>query len=55
MPRIHKLVLDGLGVRRIASVVGGSMGAMLVLEYAYFGKDYVRSIVPIATSAKHSA
>lgn len=31
------------------------MGGMLVLEYAYFGKDYVRSIVPIATSATHSA
>lgn len=31
------------------------MGGMLTLEYAYFGKDYVRSIVPIATSARHSA
>lgn len=31
------------------------MGGMLVLEYAYLGKDYVRSIVPIATSARHSA
>ncbi|KAL9124521.1 MAG: hypothetical protein Q9217_006154 [Psora testacea] len=28
---------------------------MLVLEYAYFGKDYVRAIVPIATSSRHSA
>ena len=31
------------------------MGGMLVLEYAYFGKDYVRTIVPIATSSRHSA
>lgn len=31
------------------------MGGMLVLEYAFFGKDYVRSIVPIATSSRHSA
>ncbi|PGH07538.1 homoserine O-acetyltransferase [Helicocarpus griseus UAMH5409] len=53
--RIHKLVLDDLGVKQIASVVGGSMGGMLVLEYAFFGKDYVRSIVPIATSSRHSA
>lgn len=52
---IHKIVLDHLGVKQIAAVVGGSMGGMLVLEYAYFGKDYVRSIVPIATSATHSA
>ena len=52
---IHKLILDDLGVRQIAAVVGGSMGGMLVLEYAYFGKDYVRCIVPIATSSRHSA
>lgn len=31
------------------------MGGMLALEYAFFGKDYVRSIVPIATSSRHSA
>ncbi|RAH66025.1 homoserine O-acetyltransferase [Aspergillus aculeatinus CBS 121060] len=53
--RIHKIVLDDLGVRQIAAVVGGSMGGMLTLEYAYFGKDYVRAICPIATSPRHSA
>jgi homoserine O-acetyltransferase/O-succinyltransferase len=52
---IHKTVLDDLGVRQVAAVVGGSMGGMLCLEWAYFGKDYIRSIVPIATSARHSA
>lgn len=52
---IHKIVLDDLGVRQIAAVVGGSMGGMLSLEWAYFGKKYVRAIVPIATSACHSA
>lgn len=31
------------------------MGGMLVLEYAYFGPGYVRAIVPIATSSRHSA
>ncbi|KAG9241051.1 Alpha/Beta hydrolase protein [Calycina marina] len=51
----HKLLLDELGVKQVASVIGGSMGGMLVLEWAYFGKDYVRSIVPIATSSRHSA
>lgn len=53
--RIHKLVLDDLGVKQIAAVIGGSMGGMLVLEYAFFGPDYVRCIVPLATSACHSA
>ncbi|KAI1767633.1 homoserine O-acetyltransferase [Hypoxylon sp. FL1150] len=52
---LHKLLLDDLGVRQIAAVIGGSMGGMLVLEWAYFGKNYVRSIVPIATSSRHSA
>lgn len=52
---IWKLVLDDLGVKQIATVVGGSMGGMLVLEFAYFGKDYVRSIIPMATSARYSA
>lgn len=52
---IHRLVLDDLGVKSIAAVIGGSMGGMLVLEYAYFGIDYVRSIVPLATCAAHSA
>lgn len=52
---IFKLILDDLGVRQIAAVIGGSMGGMLVLEFAYFGKDYVRTIIPIATSARYSA
>lgn len=52
---LFKLLLDDLGVKQIAAVVGGSMGGMLVLEFAYFGKDYVRCIVPIATSARYSA
>lgn len=52
---IHKIVLDDLGVTQVAAAVGGSMGGMLVLEYAYLGPEYVRSIVPIATSSRHSA
>lgn len=28
---------------------------MFVLEWAYLGKDYVRCVVPIATSSRHSA
>ena len=52
---IFKMVLDDLGVKQIATVIGGSMGGMLVLEFAYFGTDYVRTIIPIATSARYSA
>ncbi|RPA74592.1 homoserine-O-transacetylase [Ascobolus immersus RN42] len=53
--RIHKLIMDDLGVRQIAVVIGGSMGGMLALEWAYFGKDYVKAVVALATSARHSA
>lgn len=52
---LHKLILDDLGVRQVAAVIGGSLGGMFVLEWAYFGKDYIRCIVPIATSSRHSA
>lgn len=49
------MLLDDLGVRQVAAVIGGSLGGMFVLEWAYLGKDYVRCIVPIATSSRHSA
>lgn len=52
---LFKMLLDDLGVKQLAAVIGGSMGGMLVLEFAYFGKDYVRTIIPIATSARYSA
>ncbi|KAK4623829.1 Homoserine O-acetyltransferase [Fulvia fulva] len=52
---LFRVILDDLGVKQIAAVVGGSMGGMLVLEFAYFGKHYVKTIIPIATSARYSA
>ncbi|KAI9152097.1 homoserine O-acetyltransferase [Paramyrothecium foliicola] len=52
---LHRLILDDLGVKQVAAVVGGSLGGMFVLEWAYFGKDYIRCVVPIATSSRHSA
>lgn len=42
-------------MRQIAVVIGGSMGGMLVLEWAFYGSKYVKAIVPLATSARHSA
>ncbi|CDK28607.1 unnamed protein product [Kuraishia capsulata CBS 1993] len=53
--RIHKLVLDDLGIKQIALVVGGSMGGMLTLEYLFYGPEYVKACIALATSAKHSA
>ncbi|KAF8988084.1 homoserine O-acetyltransferase [Cyathus striatus] len=54
--RLHKLVLDHLGVTSVAVVIGGSMGGMAVLEWPLCTPEgYVRHIIPIATSARHSA
>ncbi|KAG0311955.1 homoserine O- acetyltransferase [Linnemannia gamsii] len=53
--RLHKLILDDLGVKSVAICIGGSMGGMQVLEWSFYGPDYIKAIVPIATSAKHSA
>lgn len=53
---IQKMVLDALGVRQIASVIGGSMGGMLALEWPLCTPpEYVKTIVPISTSAYQTA
>ncbi|TFY78710.1 hypothetical protein EWM64_g5300, partial [Hericium alpestre] len=54
--RLHKLVLDHLGISSVAVVIGGSMGGMAVLEWPLCTpQGYVKHIIPIATSARHSA
>lgn len=54
--RLHKLVLDHLGVNSVAVAIGGSMGGMAILEWPLCTPPgYVRHIIPIATSARHSA
>ena len=52
---LHKLVLDHHNVRQVAICIGGSLGGMQVLEWSILGKEYVKVIIPIATSGKHSA
>lgn len=54
--RAHRIVLDSLGVKSIACVIGGSMGGMAALEWTVmYGEDYVKNLVALATSARHSA
>ena len=54
--RLHKRVLDHLGVTSVAVVIGGSMGGMTVLEWPLCTPPgFVRHIIPMATSAHHSA
>ncbi|PVZ98780.1 hypothetical protein BB558_005206 [Smittium angustum] len=52
---LHRLVLNHLGVKQVAIVIGGSLGGMQVLEWSMFGPEYVKNIVAISTSGRHSA
>ena len=52
--RAHKLLLDELGVQRLELAIGGSMGGMQVLEWAFMD-EFVKRIVPIAVGGRHSA
>ncbi|MBP8232093.1 homoserine O-acetyltransferase [Rhizorhabdus sp.] len=55
MVRAQAMLLDHLGVRMLAAVVGGSMGGMQVLEWAATYPERVLSVVVIASAARHSA
>ncbi|KAJ7306297.1 Alpha/Beta hydrolase protein [Mycena albidolilacea] len=55
--RIHLHVLHAhLGVRRVAAVIGGSMGGMTALEWPLCAPpEFMQRIVVLASSARHSA
>ena len=57
--RLHRRLLDRLGIREVACALGGSMGGMQVLEWAFQtktdGAPFVRSLVPVAIGGRHTA
>ena len=55
MVRLQKKLIDSLGIERLLCVAGGSMGGMQALEWAVSFPDSVRSVIPIATTWRHSA
>mmetsp|Transcript_6996 Transcript_6996/g.12934 ORF Transcript_6996/g.12934 Transcript_6996/m.12934 type:complete len:398 (-) Transcript_6996:35-1228(-) len=55
MVKLHiQLLKDGLGVKRVACVVGGSLGGMQTLEWgAIAGEEYVGAMIPMCCGAYH--
>ncbi|MFZ5834226.1 MAG: homoserine O-acetyltransferase MetX [Pseudomonadota bacterium] len=48
-------LVEALGIDQLFCVIGGSMGGMQVLQWAYDYPEKVFSAIPIATAAWHSA
>ena len=55
MVRAQAMLLDHLGIARLAAVVGGSMGGMQALSWAATYSERVGAALVIASTARHSA
>lgn len=55
MVKAQNMLLNQLGIQNIFCVIGGSMGAMQTLEWAYRFPEKVLAAIPIAGSYRHSA
>ena len=55
MVRLQRMLIDSLGILRLLSVAGGSMGGMQALEWAVSFPERLLSTIPIATTWRHSA
>lgn len=50
-----RLLVEHLGVNQVQAVVGGSLGGMQTLEWAFEGPEFVKRFVAIACNSHHSA
>ncbi len=55
MVQAQKKLIDHLGITKILSLIGGSIGGMQVLEWCVRYPEIVLSAIPLATTARHSA
>lgn len=55
MVRAQAMLLDHLGIARLNTVIGGSMGGMQALTWPTLFPDRVDNVVVIASTARHSA
>ena len=49
----QKRLIDHMGIDKLLTAVGGSMGGMLALSWLVRYPDRIRSAIPIATAIKH--
>ena len=55
MVRCQKKLMDHLNIKQLLSVIGGSLGGMQAMEWSVRYPDMVKSVIPLATTMKHSA
>lgn len=55
MVRAQKLLLEHLGIAEVHTVVGGSMGGMIALQFAIEFPGFVRRVLAMATTSRESA
>ena len=55
MVQAQKALIDHLGISKLVSVVGGSMGGMQALQWCASYPQMVSSAIPLATTMRHSA
>ena len=55
MVRLQQMLTESMGIRRLLCVTGGSMGGMQALQWAVSYPDQVASVIPIASTHRHSA
>jgi len=55
MVKAQKALIDHLAIKKLLSVIGGSVGGMQTLEWSIRYPDMVFSAIPLATAQRHSA
>ncbi len=55
MVHLQKKLVGYLGIKQLVTVIGGSLGGMMTLEWGIRYPELMQSIIPIAAPAAHSA
>ena len=55
MVKVQKILINELGINKLFSVIGGSMGGMQVLSWCVQYPEMVKSAIIIASTFKHNA